>query len=638
MTRPWGVWTDAQNMQHYRPLPFTFWILSRALFGAHNPWPLHLFTLLLHAANALLIGVLAARMARPAGGRSALLVAGAPAARVVPYPRSYPAMPSPGAQSKHSARFSFMAACLCYEHGRGRGSRGWLAAALAAGLLAPFAYEAALTSGGYLLLMEWLLWRQGRLPRMARAAWALPALGAFFLLPWALVPHSYDAVAFPGWEALWQSSIYFAQGIVWPLAWLARPLMALTGLSDGHATAIVSYSALALVTAVYLRRRRGAVFCAAVAWCVLSLAVQWITLSFRYVIDGPRILYTAAAGVALLWADLATALMAANRPALTGHAGDTCPTLPAGAPRLLGGAALAAMIIGGAGVAMDRMALCASAVSALDDAAETAAAATPDERLLLVNVPSWLSPARNAFALGHEGYTLVPPYYSVGMDDYVAVNTGVERTIEVVNLPDIRREWQASIGYLPADVQDGGLAEAVRRADQVWVLDYGTAGADGSFSGDLHLAPVGGRPAALQGAASQGALATYAGGLALRTATVTPRIEGGAEITLIWQAPERATDLAALAPYTVFVHLYDGAGTLAAQADGPPVGGTLPFAAWQPGDVIRDVRRLNAAVPSGAYSLGVGLYRGDTGERAPATDAAGEPLPDGVATTPVTLH
>ena len=37
---------------------------------------------------------------------------------------------------------------------------------------------------------------------------------------------------------------------------------------------------------------------AALGWAALSLGVMWVTLSFRYVIDGPRILYPAAPGAA----------------------------------------------------------------------------------------------------------------------------------------------------------------------------------------------------------------------------------------------------------------------------------------------------------------------------------------------------
>ncbi len=141
----------------------------------------------------------------------------------------------------------------------------------------------------------------------------------------------------------------------------------------------------------------------------------------------------------------------------------------------------------------------------------------------------------------------------------------------------------------------------------------------------------------MQGESAGATLGTLADDLTLIGRHRDAEGAGGAEVTLLWRAPATAEGVAALAPYTVFVHLYDGAGALAAQADGVPLGGTLPFTAWQPGDVIRDVRRLSLAVPPGDYTLGVGLYRGDTGERAPALGADGARLADDVITMPVSL-
>jgi hypothetical protein len=95
----------------------------------------------------------------------------------------------------------------------------------------------------------------------------------------------------------------------------------------------------------------------------------------------------------------------------------------------------------------------------------------------------------------------------------------------------------------------------------------------------------------------------------------------------------------ALAPlgedYTVFAHLLGEhnpatGGPLWAGHDGQPVGGHYATGVWQPGEVILDVHPLAipADAPPGEYHIEVGLYLLSTMTRLPATDAAGDPLPN----------
>jgi hypothetical protein len=82
--------------------------------------------------------------------------------------------------------------------------------------------------------------------------------------------------------------------------------------------------------------------------------------------------------------------------------------------------------------------------------------------------------------------------------------------------------------------------------------------------------------------------------------------------------------------YTVFIHLLDETGNLAATADGPPAKGAFPTHLWQTGDVVLDARQLMLPddLPSGSYQVLAGLYRLDDLSRLPVTDSAGQPLPD----------
>ncbi len=84
------------------------------------------------------------------------------------------------------------------------------------------------------------------------------------------------------------------------------------------------------------------------------------------------------------------------------------------------------------------------------------------------------------------------------------------------------------------------------------------------------------------------------------------------EIELLWQA---------LKPfdrdYSVFVHLLDSSGRKWAQRDQPPLNGEKPTSSWMPGELIWDryTMDLPPDLPNGPFSLAVGIYRWDTGER-----------------------
>jgi len=107
-------------------------------------------------------------------------------------------------------------------------------------------------------------------------------------------------------------------------------------------------------------------------------------------------------------------------------------------------------------------------------------------------------------------------------------------------------------------------------------------------------------------------------------------------LTLHWEAMTPAD-----ADYTVFVHLLDAEGRPVAQADGQPLGSAYPTTLWDAGERITDGRAipLGNDLPAGDYRLGVGWYLSETGhctvsntvQRLPATDAAGNRLPNDMA-------
>jgi len=598
-------WAFAKGLQHYRPLVLSIWAASARLFGAQNAWPLHLLSLLLHVGNACLVGWLAYQLTPRAETAVAATVL------FTTFPFSYQAIPSPGSQSKPLSTFLILLACLLYWQGRSRQSRPLVAASVVPAALAPFAYQAAVTIGGYILLMEFLLWRKGVIDRPSPWSALFALIGPLFVVIWALVPSSADPALFPGWEALWQSSIYFLQAMTWPLSLFARPIMAWTGLRDQTVTAMVAYPSFALLVLLLLRRRHTEAIMASVTFFCLGLIVQWVALPFQHVIDGPRMLYTASVGVALLWADLLTTARTAPRPRSI---------------RVLAALALVAMMIWSLAFIIERMDLCQIGLSVLSEASAKVVQAPPKEVQLFINIPSWLVPRERGFALGHEGYLLLPSYTGVGLDDFVYINTGAKRDVWVGSLPNTRREWKALIGYYAPEGSREALTDQIRRAGRVWVLGYPGDSLEIVEAGSVRAAPSAGETG------EDALLAVFVEAVALDK--IAPEwAETELTVDVDWRSLQVLNE-----PYTVFLHLYSDDGRLVAQADGLPLGGAWPLPLWEPGDIVRDVRHveLPEGLAPGEYTIGLGLYRSDTGQRAPAIDQHGDPLPEGMYRSRVT--
>ncbi|MBI2911722.1 MAG: hypothetical protein HYY05_06235 [Chloroflexi bacterium] len=119
--------------------------------------------------------------------------------------------------------------------------------------------------------------------------------------------------------------------------------------------------------------------------------------------------------------------------------------------------------------------------------------------------------------------------------------------------------------------------------------------------------------------------AEWRSGVRLRGALIeSTQVTAGEEVRalLAWDVGGRlAADL------TVFLHLAGPDGRPVAQHDSQPDDGNLPTSLWEPGEEVREVRRLTVppGTPRGDYRVLVGLYSADTGERV-ALAAGGDSL------------
>jgi hypothetical protein len=105
-------------------------------------------------------------------------------------------------------------------------------------------------------------------------------------------------------------------------------------------------------------------------------------------------------------------------------------------------------------------------------------------------------------------------------------------------------------------------------------------------------------------------------------------------LTLYWQPQTKPSQ-----DYHAFVSLMDTRGQEWGHWDSVPIAPLYPSSRWAVGEVLRHPWRLDLPLgtPPGEYHLRAGLYRPDTGQRLPVTDAQGRVLGSEVTLGPLSL-
>jgi len=99
-----------------------------------------------------------------------------------------------------------------------------------------------------------------------------------------------------------------------------------------------------------------------------------------------------------------------------------------------------------------------------------------------------------------------------------------------------------------------------------------------------------------------------------QVAIIEPVAEAGGwvRIAYTWR-----TDTPVRDSFSVFTHIVDAEGNIAAQHDGVPGGGLYPMTIWQPGEPVTDrvAMRLPTGLAPGDYTVNVGIYSPESGLR-----------------------
>jgi hypothetical protein len=587
----------AENLPTYRPLGESLLKAWWTILGRHDPALLRLQNILMHALNAALVALLALRIDR---GDRRYLVAGIAAVMFAAFPFAYQAVIWVNVFFYPLGTLLLLLTALSCWQARARGSVRWLVLAWLLCFLAPAEIEWGLMSGAILLGLELLWWAQ---QRQSRPWLTGPAVGitinvAFFVV-WQIVPKfDYGSGMKINLEAILQMSTYYLQGLIYPSAPLAVPLVGQLGLNDLNAVRLVGLVTLALLLGVLIRRRRAIVAWFGLGWFGLLILPTLVTVDFDYVINSPRLLYPAAFGAVAVWAAWIAEVVSPGRWRVL---------------RLAVAAAIGALVLA-QNVAFVQMEnrlyhLAEEPVHALADAARS----TPgDEALLFVNLPSWLAPHWRDYALGNHGVQFITGY--AGIDDVIFAYNGVDRPSRAVSFTNLMNETPYWLGLYGPKLDWDGLARELAQSGDVYLTIYDDDRIRLWPAGRVTAAEVGETTAQLGDELQLGAVQVDAGVDVI-------------DVTLNWRVLRRTDrDLA------VFLHLYAPDGRLAAQADGYSLLGLSPFWLWPAGHTLQDRRTLIWPVDAaaGTYRVGVGVYDRASGARLEAIAPDGSRLPDDV--------
>lgn len=644
------ILSSAGVSSYYRPLPLIIWKALYLGLGRNDPVVLHALGLAAHAAAGWLVYEVGRRLLSPGRGVAAALL-------FLWYPPSFQAVGFVNSFFHGLVAICVLAAAVLYWDSRVGEVREralsaalspvLLAAALAMGALGLLSHESGVAIAVIIPALEVLVWRTVRqggspganrgtplTPTLAREggggrSWPSPLALLFvaevagFGVLWLLVPREPAVLHFDP-LSIRSSGLYFVQGLTAPVSGLLGYLPDF-GWSPGALVLGAGTLSLAGLMAVLKARRRLLVGAFGLVWFAAAVLPVGLTRPWdTYVSNGPRLLYLASVGMALVWAAALTPsglrtgfhphpdppLRSAESATQSGSGSSTGTRFFEWA-----GLLVVAAILVSSYMAIARLeAVQAQGAEIVSRVIETATQDGPEAGRVYVNVPAFIAPREAGFVLGHWGITMLPEYVQEpGLVPYIA--RGVRPPLVSVAYTEIAQQWDHFYGMhgparglqeLQPELLKGGGVYMTRFRPGRLQLEYA-----GRVETGVRAPPVG--------------LARFGDWAVLEQARASVEDER-IVVRLAWLA---------LAPapgdFTVFLHLVGGSSEPLQQADGYPIGALFPPQGWRQGDRVYDARYLPLASGSlGTFRLLVGFYdRAAPERRASAFDSTGNALPDG---------
>jgi hypothetical protein len=584
----------------YRPMSYVPWLLVRDWFGWFRPDMLHYLNVATHVLNTALLASLALRL----GHVWRLKGIAFPALAALffgLFPFSFQAVLWPSALPHPLMTLYGLAGVHAYLASRAAKQvnkrRFWLLVAAVALFAACLCHEQGFIFGILAALVECALaWHERRKPHWA--AFGLAAL----MLAYAVFIKLFGQTMWTDPNATmlatgltdWMTSLaYHAQGM---LAWLLILLRNLIGLPEQKIAILIGLLILNTlgVLGLLLAFKRLTLGLLGLIWWSVAIAPSVLLLSQYYVISGPRLMYVASIGVALLYAGLVASLLAARSYVLKGAV-------------LIFVLGLSAWCVP---YVMARTNVTADLTASLKSIDQDLRASPADSKVLLIDLPGWASTDNPAFLMGSEGMlffqdSMVPPSTMLA-----SVGNTWRDTVHVRDIPT-PAYGTGHIYGVAGPMEDGtALKAGVLAANYVYRFSFDAPG--------LRVQ----RLAVLQpgGSDSASALAHFSKGAAGVTLAQAQAIACTDQVVLdlTWS---HVTDIQE--PVAVFVHGMDVGGQQVAVADRDPVGGLLPLNEI-PSTLELTERRVITGTSSLAIAqLQVGVYSRMDGQRYPATRADG---------------
>jgi hypothetical protein len=541
-----------------------------------------LLNVLLHALNAGFVW----RLAYLLSNKKSLLYATIASSFFTTYPFSYQAVPYVGALSHPLVTFLVLVSIVLYWESRIRRSKVILIISIVSASLAPFAHENGVLIFLLLIMLE-ILKRQG-FGNISRWPFLYFVIAFLFFVLWLRIPKAREPFQFPSLERLWRNGAFFLQGLISPTAPLAKLPMRLLQLNDIWSVLLISVLSLAPLSITLAKFGYINILLFSLGWFSISVMPAWTMLDPNYVIDGARLLYLASTATSLLWAAFPLSIYSL-KPKFNLNL-------------LMFGTVLFILLGQNISFVYDRMGLYLMGRDFIHSSAQITAASSEEESLLFVNIPQWLARKETFYALGREGVMFLPDY--TNFQSLAYINSGVERHVGALTFPNIMKPTSYYHGFWHPVVGWEGLNEEIRKASEVHLVEYLPKALRVVEAGDVR-----------GGENCKTFLAIFDDSAVL--CQVKSELKGyELNLTLEWKCL-RAVE----GNYTVFMHLHDYEGRLIAQDDGYPLKGLFPPWIWQEGDIIRDIRNLPLHdLPTGYYTVAVGLYSLETGTRMRATN------------------
>jgi len=585
------VWTDVTGLPYYRPIVFTFNKLVADIMPLGVTWIPHLFILLLHVTNGVLLGKVAGRFfsqGQKFGKGTVWLVELLTALLFVTYPFAIlPVAHFAAAMHPLVTLLTLVGVTAVIQYERSE-KKKWLATALVFALLAAFTHESGIMAGAIMaltyLLYDW---------RFARRQWwwlfGLPLASALFLPVWYAVPKTDNEnipIHLNSLELALMKTSFFLQGPTYPFQPLATGLTQTQGWRDITAIWVIGGLFLALVAVILWRGKQLRILLLGLGWMTLAMLPSVVALPYDYISISPRLLYFTGVGGAMISATgLVTAVLIFKR-------------------WWVRTAIVAVMLIFTLVLPIvyvrREVTLHEFALAPLSDMVEIAKE-SPDANDIVINAANWLAYKQPWYPIGNDGVAVLAPYLNTL--DLIKLNSGVDWQATVATFPEIR-----------PNLEDYYLATANEQQDQLWHMEKFTQEAYEHDKVWLTTYEDDGRSQIIYaGQLESGAiippdnyLANYEDKVYLTKSkfVVTDNV---LTIDLDWVYT--GDDPQA----TIFRNAFDCAGNLIGEGSGFALERMLPFTFLSSGTHIHDVKHipLSSLSADGCYQVEVGLFRSD---------------------------